>query len=74
VQPWCRWTVATCRPTPTAARITGRGWCSLAVLPLLCVMSAAMFCYGSGFYERDRAMAPVAAGPPGPAWPQAGHR
>ena len=35
---------------------------ALAVLPLLCVVSAAMFWYGSRFYERDRA----AAGPTRP--------
>ena len=34
---------------------------ALAVLPLLCVVSAAMFWYGSRFYERDRAAVPVAA-------------
>lgn len=28
---------------------------ALAVLPLLCVVSSAMFWYGSRFYERDRA-------------------
>ena len=46
---------------------------ALAVLPLLCVVSAAMFCYGARFYERDRAAVPVAAGPPAPARPQHGH-
>ena len=65
--------MATCRPTPTAPRLTGRGWCSLAGVPLLCVVSAAMFCYGAWFYERDRAVAPIAAGPPAPARPQHGH-
>jgi hypothetical protein len=43
------------------------------VLPLLCVVSAAMFCYGARFYERDRAAVPIAAGPPAPARPQHGH-
>jgi predicted MFS family arabinose efflux permease len=46
---------------------------ALAVLPLLCVVSAAMFWYGSRFYERDRAAVPIAAGPQDPARPQHGH-
>jgi MFS family permease len=46
---------------------------ALAVLPLLCVVSAAMFCYGARFYERDRAAVPVADDPPAPARPQHGH-
>jgi MFS family permease len=45
---------------------------ALAVLPLLCVVSAALFWYGSRFYERDRAAVPVAADP-APELPQAGH-
>ena len=66
--PWCR--------TSSGSRSarSSRGWLSdryglttaLAVLPLLCVVSAAMFWYGSRFYERDRAAVPVAAGPPAP--------
>jgi MFS family permease len=44
---------------------------ALAVLPLLCVVSAAMFWYGSRFYERDRAAVPV-GGAPAPARPQHG--
>jgi MFS transporter, Spinster family, sphingosine-1-phosphate transporter len=46
---------------------------ALAVLPLLCVVSGAMFWYGSRFYERDRAAVPVAAGLPAPVRPQHGH-
>jgi MFS family permease len=45
---------------------------ALAVLPLLCVVSAAMFWYGSRFYERDRAAVPVAACPPAPTRPEHG--
>jgi predicted MFS family arabinose efflux permease len=45
---------------------------TLAVLPLLCVVSAAMFWYGSRFYERDRVAVPAAAGPPVPPRPQHG--
>jgi len=44
---------------------------ALAVLPLLCVVSAAMFWYGSRFYGRDRAAVPV-GGAPAPARPQHG--
>jgi MFS transporter, Spinster family, sphingosine-1-phosphate transporter len=44
---------------------------ALAVLPLLCVVSAAMVWYGSGFYERDRAAVPV-GGAPAPESPQHG--
>jgi predicted MFS family arabinose efflux permease len=44
---------------------------ALAVLPLLRVVSAAMFWYGSGFYERDRAAVPV-GGAPAPESPQHG--
>ena len=38
---------------------------ALAVLPLLCGVSAAMFWYGSRFYERDRAgvLRPVSRSP-----------
>jgi MFS transporter, Spinster family, sphingosine-1-phosphate transporter len=46
---------------------------ALAVLPLLCVVSAAMFWYGSRFYEHDRAAVPAAAGPPAPTRPEHGH-
>ena len=45
----------------------------LAVLPLLCVVSAVMICNASRSYRRDRAAVSVAAGPPAPAQPQAGH-
>jgi MFS family permease len=46
---------------------------ALAVLPLLCVVSAAMFCCGARFYERDRAAVPPAGGRPASTWPQVGH-
>jgi fucose permease len=46
---------------------------ALAVLPLLCVVSGAVFWYGSRFYERDRAAVPVTAGLPAPTSPQHGH-
>jgi len=41
-------------------------------LPPLYVVSAALFCYGARFYERDRAAVPIAADPPAPARPQHG--
>jgi predicted MFS family arabinose efflux permease len=40
---------------------------ALAVLPLLSVLSAVMFWWGSRFYRRDRAAVPAAAGPVAPA-------
>ena len=40
---------------------------ALAVLPLLSVVSAVMFWWGSRFYRRDRAAEPAAAGPVAPA-------
>jgi len=46
---------------------------ALAVLPMLCVVSAGMFWSGSRFDERDRAAVPIAASVPAPARPQAGH-
>jgi hypothetical protein len=59
------------------SRIPGRGsrcpTTALAVVPLLCLGSAAMFWYGFRFYERDRAAVPVAAGPPAPTRPEHGH-
>jgi MFS transporter, Spinster family, sphingosine-1-phosphate transporter len=46
---------------------------ALALLPLLCVVSATTFWYGSRTYERDRTAVPAAAAPPAPARPQLGH-
>jgi hypothetical protein len=68
-------------PSRLAAGPILAGWLSdrygltaaLAVLPMLCVVSAGMIWSGSRFYERDRAAVPIAASVPAPARPQAGH-